>query len=99
MYTQEELAFAAEVRAFVRAELPASVRAKVIDAGRVTADERRAWHGALHLASGGVGFLAMVAACLVLGRRFARAGEARRALSARVTGIAQSGGTRHGRCS
>ena len=48
MYTEEDLAFAAEVRAFVRAELPASVRAKVIDAGRVTADERRAWHKALH---------------------------------------------------
>lgn len=48
MYTREELAFAAEVRAFVRAELPESVRTKMHDSGKVTAEERRAWHRALH---------------------------------------------------
>jgi alkylation response protein AidB-like acyl-CoA dehydrogenase len=48
MYTLEELAFAAEVRAFARAELPEAVRAKVIDSGKVSAEERAAWHQALH---------------------------------------------------
>jgi hypothetical protein len=44
------------------------------------------WHGTLHLAAGGIGFLAMIAACLVLGRRFA-AGERRGwALASRATG-------------
>jgi hypothetical membrane protein len=51
-------------------------------------DDTPTWHGALHLASGGIGFLAMVAACLVLGRRFAAAGSRGWALSARVTGVA-----------
>jgi hypothetical membrane protein len=54
----------------------------------VGADETPTWHGALHLAAGGIAFLAMVAACLVLGRRFAAAGQRGWALSARVTGIA-----------
>ena len=54
----------------------------------VGADETPTWHGALHLASGGIGFLAMVAACLMLGRRFAAAGSRGWALSARVTGVA-----------
>jgi alkylation response protein AidB-like acyl-CoA dehydrogenase len=48
MYSDEERAFAREVRAFVRAELPLAIRQKVIDAARITADERRAWHRALH---------------------------------------------------
>lgn len=52
------------------------------------ADETPTWHGALHLVAGGVGFLGMVAACLVLGRRYARAGRRGWALSARVTGVA-----------
>jgi len=46
------------------------------------------WHGTLHFLVGGVGFLGLIAACLVLGRRFARAGERRWALASRVTGIA-----------
>jgi hypothetical membrane protein len=54
----------------------------------VGADETPTWHGTLHLASGGIGFLAMVAACLVLGRRFARAGRPGWALWSRVTGVA-----------
>jgi len=48
MYTDEEQRFANEIRAFVRAELPESVRAKVIDSGRVEPEERLAWHRALH---------------------------------------------------
>jgi hypothetical membrane protein len=50
--------------------------------------ENPTWHGALHLAAGGIGFLGMVAACLVLGRRFAAAGRRGWALASRVTGIA-----------
>jgi hypothetical membrane protein len=52
------------------------------------ADETPTWHGALHLATGGIGFLAMVAACLVIGRRFARAGRSGWALWSRLTGVA-----------
>jgi hypothetical protein len=33
------------------------------------------WHGMLHLALGGTGFLCLIAACLVLARRFARDGR------------------------
>jgi hypothetical membrane protein len=46
------------------------------------------WHGALHFMVGGVGFLCLVAACLVLGRRFARAGQRRLAWFSRITGVA-----------
>ncbi|HEV7657352.1 MAG TPA: DUF998 domain-containing protein [Mycobacteriales bacterium] len=46
------------------------------------------WHGTLHFLVGGIGFACMIAACLVLGRRFARAGERRWARASRVTGIA-----------
>lgn len=48
MWTAEELVFAEEVRAFVRAECPEAVRAKVFGALRITSEERRAWHRALH---------------------------------------------------
>ena len=44
-------------------------------------------HGS-HLAAGGIGFLAMIAACLVLGRRFAAGGLPGWALASRVTGVA-----------
>jgi hypothetical membrane protein len=54
----------------------------------VGAEQTPTWHGALHLAAGGIGFLGMVAACLVLGRRFAAAGRRGWALASRVTGIA-----------
>ena len=52
------------------------------------ADETPTWHGMLHLGAGGVGFLGMIAGCLVLGRRFARAGRRGWALASRVTGVA-----------
>ena len=45
------------------------------------------WHGLLHLAFGGVGFLGLVAACLVLARRFAAGGEAVWAAGSAVTGV------------
>jgi hypothetical membrane protein len=54
----------------------------------VGADETPTWHGAAHLAAGGIGFLAMVSACLVLGRRFAREGRRGWAVASRVTGLA-----------
>ncbi|WP_432933912.1 DUF998 domain-containing protein [Microbispora sp. CA-135349] len=44
------------------------------------------WHGVAHLASGGVGFTCLVAACFVLARRFARRGRAAWAWSSRMTG-------------
>jgi len=46
------------------------------------------WHGMLHFLISGVGFLCLVAACLVLGSRFTRAGRTGLAWFSRVTGIA-----------
>lgn len=45
------------------------------------------WHGMLHMAAGGIGFLCLVAACLILGRQYARAGRSRMAVFSRVTGV------------
>lgn len=45
------------------------------------------WHGALHLTAGGIGFLGLTAACLVLGRRFAGGGRPGWATFSRVTGV------------
>jgi Protein of unknown function (DUF998) len=45
------------------------------------------WHGGLHLLAGAIGFGCLIAACLVLGRRFAAEGRRGWALSSRVTGI------------
>jgi hypothetical membrane protein len=44
------------------------------------------WHGGLHLLAGALGFGCLIAACLVLGRRYAHAGRSGRALFSRVTG-------------
>lgn len=44
-------------------------------------------HGMLHFVVGGVGFLGLVAACLVLGSRFASSGRTAWAWFSRVTGI------------
>lgn len=46
------------------------------------------WHGMLHFVTGGIGFLCLIAACLVLGSRFAAAGRTGLAWFSRVTGIA-----------
>jgi hypothetical protein len=45
------------------------------------------WHGMLHFGSGGVGFLCLIVACFVIGRRFSRAGERGLARFSRVTGV------------
>src|SRR4051794_40180011 len=46
------------------------------------------WHGMLHFLTGGIGFLCLIAACLVLGSRFALAGRTGLAWFSRLTGIA-----------
>ncbi len=46
------------------------------------------WHGMLHFLTGGIGFLCLTAACLLLGSRFARAGRTALAWFSRVTGVA-----------
>jgi Protein of unknown function (DUF998) len=46
------------------------------------------WHGMLHFAIGGTGFLCLIAACLLLGSRFARDGRTRLAWFSRLTGVA-----------
>ena len=45
------------------------------------------WHGGLHLVSGGVGFLCLIAGCIVLGRRFAARGQRAWARYSVVTGV------------
>lgn len=45
------------------------------------------WHGMLHLTLGGIGFLCLIAACLVLARRFAREGARGWAVASVVTGV------------
>lgn len=45
------------------------------------------WHGVLHMVSGAVGFLALIAACFVLARRFAGQGRTAWAWYSRATGI------------
>jgi hypothetical protein len=45
------------------------------------------WHGILHLASGAVGFLSVIAACFVIAGRFARQGRTGWAVYSRVTGV------------
>jgi len=44
------------------------------------------WHGMLHLAIGGIGFACLIAACFVLGGRFARDGRTGLAWFSRITG-------------
>jgi hypothetical protein len=46
------------------------------------------WHGMLHFFTGGIGFLCLIAACLVLGSRFAGGGRTGLAWFSRVTGVA-----------
>jgi Protein of unknown function (DUF998) len=45
------------------------------------------WHGLLHLVCGGVGFLALIAGCFVLARRFAAGGERGWAAYSVVAGV------------
>jgi hypothetical protein len=45
------------------------------------------WHGTLHLVAGGIGFVCVVAACLILGSRFAAENRPGWALFSRLTGV------------
>ena len=45
------------------------------------------WHGMLHIARAGIGFLALTAACFVLAGRFAGAGHRGWATYSRLTGV------------
>lgn len=45
------------------------------------------WHGIVHLAAGGVGFLCFIAACFVFTRRFGSLGQRGWAIFSAVTGI------------
>jgi Protein of unknown function (DUF998) len=45
------------------------------------------WHGTLHLVSGGVGFVCLIAACLVLARRFSAQGRREWAGLSGLTGV------------
>ena len=45
------------------------------------------WHGLLHLVCAAIGFLSLIAGCLVFARRFAGAGERRWAAYSTVTGV------------
>ncbi|WP_432927161.1 DUF998 domain-containing protein [Microbispora sp. CA-135349] len=46
------------------------------------------WHAMLHMAAGSVAFTALIAACFVLGRHFARAGRGGHAAASRLSGLA-----------
>lgn len=46
------------------------------------------WHSILHMASGSVAFIALAAACFVLGRHFSRAGARGTAVASRIAGVA-----------
>lgn len=46
------------------------------------------WHSVLHLVSGSLSFIALAAACFVLGRHFARTGARRHAVASRIAGAA-----------
>ncbi|GAA3778874.1 hypothetical protein GCM10022225_78660 [Plantactinospora mayteni] len=45
------------------------------------------WHGTLHFVAAGIGFGCLVAACLVLGRRFSTEGRRGWAAFSRLTGV------------
>jgi hypothetical protein len=46
------------------------------------------WHGYGHLMSASIGFIALIAACLVVARYFSRAGRRGMAVYSRITGVA-----------
>jgi hypothetical protein len=46
------------------------------------------WHSYAHLAAGSIAFIALIAACYVLGRHFSRAGDRRNAVASRAAGTA-----------
>lgn len=56
-------------------------------AGTPTSANTVSWHGMLHLLSGSVGFLCLIAACLIAGRAFAAEGARGWAIYSRITGV------------
>jgi hypothetical protein len=54
-------------------------------AGKVT---HISWHGDGHLISASMGFIALIAACIVIGRYFSREGRRGMAIYSRITGVA-----------
>ncbi|MEU7984963.1 DUF998 domain-containing protein [Streptosporangium canum] len=50
--------------------------------------ETLTWHSYGHMAAGSIAFIALIAACYVLGRHFSRAGNRGRAIASRVAGTA-----------
>jgi len=48
---------------------------------------RISWHGAGHLVSASIGFIALIAACFVIARYFSRAGRRGMAVYSRITGV------------
>ncbi|MFB9907647.1 DUF998 domain-containing protein [Allokutzneria oryzae] len=46
------------------------------------------WHSIGHMAAGSIAFIALIAACYVLGRHFGRAGDRGNAIASRVAGTA-----------
>jgi len=45
------------------------------------------WHGMLHIISGGIGFLGLIAACMVIAHYFTTRGERRLAVYSRASGL------------
>jgi hypothetical protein len=50
------------------------------------------WHGMVHFMLGGIGFLCLIAACFVMGQRFAREGKRGLAWFSRLAGVIFLGG-------
>jgi hypothetical protein len=50
------------------------------------------WHSYLHMAAGTVAFVALIAACFVLGRHFTRSGQRGYAIASRVAGVVFAAG-------
>jgi hypothetical protein len=50
------------------------------------------WHSYLHMAAGSVAFVALIAACFVLGRHFSRGGRRGFAVASRAAGLALAAG-------
>ena len=52
-----------------------------------TTTDTMSWHGTLHFAVGGIGFLCLIAACVLLGRRYLSAGRRGWAWFSWITGF------------
>lgn len=54
--------------------------------------ETMSWHSYAHMAVGSIAFIALIAACYVLGRHFSRAGDRANAIGSRVAGTVMLAG-------